>query len=123
MGSSEDAFKVDDTGDDRVTGGRDEKAPVDEVAVTQHGSTAVEGVVVARNESLDFTPGLARSTVIAVPPSEVLTSVHDRLLQGCPVGSLLSQPRRWTDRDIGILDGVGGAAGRSAGATRSTGSR
>lgn len=28
------AFKVDDTGDDWVTGGRDQKVPVDEVVVT-----------------------------------------------------------------------------------------
>jgi hypothetical protein len=27
MGSSEDAFKVDDTGDDRVTGGRERRLP------------------------------------------------------------------------------------------------
>ena len=30
-------FKVDDTGDDRVTGGGDQKVFVDEVVVTSHG--------------------------------------------------------------------------------------
>jgi hypothetical protein len=38
--------------------------------------------VAAGNESLDLALELSRSTVVAVPPSEVLTSVHDRLLPG-----------------------------------------
>jgi hypothetical protein len=48
--------------------------------------TAVEGVVAAGNESLDLTHELSKSTVVAVPPSEVLTSLHDLLSKPPKVG-------------------------------------
>src|SRR5215203_5394110 len=91
------ALEVDDAGDDRVTGGRDQKVPVDVVVVTQHAPlAAVEGVVAADQESLDLADELGCSTVLAVAPSEVLMSVHDGLLQGWPGGVVAQQAAKGT---------------------------
>ena len=52
--------------------------------------------------------------MVAVPPGEVLTSVHHRLLQGWPGRVAAWQAPKVADRDIGILGGIGRAASRSA---------
>jgi len=52
---------------------------------------AVERVLAAGKEALGLADEFSRFTVVAVPPSKVLTSLHDGLIQGWPFRVVVQQ--------------------------------